>query len=171
MLTYKLKRSQRKTLAIRITGELEIVVYAPLRLNKTEIDAFVDKNQSWINNNLAKQRLYNQKHPPLSPAQIKELKEMAAQYIPPKVAFYSSLMELVPAAVKINQAKTRYGSCSGKNSLNFSCFLMQYPLEAIDYVVVHELAHIAYKNHSKDFYALVSSVLPDYQERRQLLKQ
>ena len=47
---------------------------------------------------------------------------------------------------------------------------MLYPNEAIDYVVVHELAHIKHHNHSKDFYSLISEYLPDYKDREKLLK-
>lgn len=57
-----------------------------------------------------------------------------------------------------------------KNGLCFSWRLMQYPPEAVDYVVVHELAHIVHKNHGNAFYALIGSVLPDYPARRALLR-
>ena len=78
-----------------------------------------------------------------------------------------------PAAspgIRITAARTRWGSCSGKNSLCFSLFLMRYPMEAIDAVVVHELAHIRHKNHGPDFYRLVEGTLPDYRQRIGLLK-
>ncbi|MBR7150378.1 MAG: M48 family metallopeptidase, partial [Oscillospiraceae bacterium] len=65
---------------------------------------------------------------------------------------------------------TRFGSCSGKNALSFSWRLMQYPMEAVDYVVVHELAHIREHNHSSAFYAIVERYLPDWRERAALLK-
>ena len=79
-------------------------------------------------------------------------------------------MGVTPTGLKITTARKRYGSCSGKNSLCFSCFLMQYPDEAVDLVVVHELCHIKVKNHSRDFYTLLEQFLPDYKERRKLLK-
>ena len=79
-------------------------------------------------------------------------------------------MGVTPTGLKITTARKRYGSCSGKNSLCFSCFLMRYPEEAIDLVVVHELCHIKVKNHSRDFYALLEQYLPDYKERKKLLK-
>ena len=72
--------------------------------------------------------------------------------------------------VKITTAQKRYGSCSGKNSLCFSCFLMRQPEAAIDLVVVHELCHIREKNHGPAFYALLARYLPDYKERKKLLK-
>ncbi len=71
-------------------------------------------------------------------------------------------MGVKPTAVKINSARTRYGSCSGRNSLNFSLFLMDKDDEFIDYVVVHELAHIKHHNHSKAFYEFVEKFIPDY---------
>lgn len=62
------------------------------------------------------------------------------------------------------------GQLLRKNSLCFSLFLMCYPMEAIDAVVVHELAHIRHKNHGPDFYRLVEGTLPDYRQRIGLLK-
>ena len=101
---------------------------------------------------------------------MEELRRRAREYLPARVEHFSRIMGLVPAAVRITAAKPRFGSCSGKNSICFSCRLMQYPDAAVDYVVVHELAHIVHKNHGKDFYRLVASVLPDYRERRALLR-
>ena len=79
-------------------------------------------------------------------------------------------MGLTPTSVKITSAKTRFGSCSSKNALCFSLYLCLYPSEAIDYVVVHELAHIKHKNHSREFYDFVASVMPDYKEREKIVK-
>ena len=79
-------------------------------------------------------------------------------------------MGLAPAAVKITAARTRFGSCSSQNTLCFSLYLMQYPSEAIDAVVVHELCHMRHRNHSGAFYAEVERWLPDYRAREALLK-
>ena len=79
-------------------------------------------------------------------------------------------MDVRPTGLKITTARKRYGSCSGKNSLCFSCFLMDCPEEAIDLVVVHELCHIREKNHGPRFYALLGQYLPDYKERKKLLR-
>lgn len=59
----------------------------------------------------------------------------------------------MPTGLHITAARTRWGSCSGKNSLCFSLFLMRYPPEAIDAVVVHELAHIRHKTTARSFTA------------------
>ena len=74
----------------------------------------------------------------------------------------------VSAYVKINSAKKRYGSCSGTNNLNFSLYLMDKDERFVDYVVVHEIAHIKHHNHSKDFYKFVEKFMPDYKERMKL---
>lgn len=80
-------------------------------------------------------------------------------------------MGLYPMGVRITAARHRFGSCSADNRLCFSLLLMQYPPEAIDYVVVHELAHIRHKHHQAAFYNLVAIVLPDWKSCRKLLKE
>lgn len=90
--------------------------------------------------------------------------------MPERVDYYSRLMNVKPTGIKITSAKKRFGSCSGKNSICFLYYLMLYPKEAVDYVVVHELAHVRHHNHSKDFYNFVSEFMPDYKEREKLLK-
>ena len=80
-------------------------------------------------------------------------------------------MGLTPTGIRITSARTRFGSCSGKNSICFSWRLMLYPPEAIDYVVVHELAHIRHHDHSPAFYALVERYMSDWRDRMKLLKE
>jgi len=87
-----------------------------------------------------------------------------------KVLDFAKRMEVEPHAVKINGAKTRWASCSGKKSLNFSWRLMMAEDDVVDYVVVHELAHITELNHSERFWAIVRGMLPDYMERQKRLK-
>jgi len=169
-MEYTLKRSKRKTLSLQVTPELTVLVRAPMRVAKRDIERFVGAHHDWILEHMEEQRRYNEAHPAPTEAETDLLRKRAKEIIPERVARYAAVMELTPAAVKITAAKTRYGSCSGKNSLNFSCLLMRYPLEAVDYVVVHELAHIVHKNHGREFYALVESVLPDWKTRRALLK-
>ena len=106
----------------------------------------------------------------LSESEIRELKKKAREYIPNRVEHFANIMGVTPSNVSINQAKTRFGSCNSKKRLNFSCNVMRYPNEAIDYVIVHELAHIKELNHSKRFWDIVASVMPDYKARQRILK-
>lgn len=95
---------------------------------------------------------------------------LAEVVIQKRVAYYSLRMGLTPRCVKVNGAKKRWGSCSSENSLNFSWRLVLAPYAAVDYVVVHELAHIAQHNHSARFWQVVARELPDYKSRIDLLQ-
>jgi len=111
----------------------------------------------------------------LSPEEIKAAciriyKKLAKQDLNEKVQRFAELLSVQPLAVKVNTAKTRWGSCSARKSLNFSWRLIMADDSVIDYVVVHELAHLLELNHSKRFWAIVISILPDYKERQKQLK-
>lgn len=167
---YAIIRSDRRTLALEISDEAKLIVRSPRRCPKAYIEDFVEKHENWIDSHIEKQRLRVESRPILSEGDISELINRANTTLPPLASFYGNLMGLKPAGVKINKAQKRFGSCNSKNILHFSYRLMLYPKEAIEYVVVHELSHIVHKNHGKEFYALIKSVLPDYKKRESLLK-
>ncbi|MDR2610326.1 MAG: M48 family metallopeptidase [Clostridiales Family XIII bacterium] len=113
--------------------------------------------------------------PGFTPEQIKQAvvriyRLLSKRYFTERVAHYSELMGVAPTVLRISGAKTRWGSCSAKKSLNFSWRLALADDEVIDYVVVHELAHIRELNHSPRFWAIVAGVLPDYKKRQARLK-
>lgn len=97
-------------------------------------------------------------------------KIIAKKYIKERISYFSKQMNVKPTAVRITSAKTRWGSCSGKNSVNFSWKLIMADDETIDYVIVHELAHIKQHNHSKKFWSIVESIIPDYKTKKEKLK-
>lgn len=169
-MDYTLIRSSRRTMALEITRDGRLLVRAPQRASQAVIDRFVASHADWIAAHLEKQRQRAQAHPPLTEDELAALRQKARDILPGRVAHYAEWMGVTPTGIKITGAKTRFGSCSAKNSLCFSLYLMAYPDAAIDYVVVHELAHIRHKNHSPAFYAEVAKVMPDYRERRKLLK-
>ncbi len=170
MIEYRLVRSKRKSLAIEVKPSLEVVVRAPLFVTDAQIKGFVDSRREWLEKAIERVRERRESCTPLTDKEISELKKAAREYIPKRLSEYSAIMNLKPSGVKITSARTRFGSCSGKNSLCFSYLLMQKPKEAVDYVIVHELAHIKHKNHGKRFYALVEKYMPDYRERNKLLR-
>lgn len=170
MMNYKLIRTKRKTIGISVDDSLNVIVRAPYFMPKDAIDKCVKSNIPGIQKAVERKRNYIERFNSYSSGDISLLKERAKKIIFPKVEYYSKIMGVFPGGVKITSAKKRFGSCSSKNSICFSCYLAEYPEEAIDYVVVHELAHITEKNHSKRFYSLVNEVLPDYKSREALLK-
>jgi len=87
-----------------------------------------------------------------------------------RVQFFGQRMSLQPSAVKVSRAKTRYGSCSSRGSLNFCWRILLAPKFIADYIIVHELAHLVHLNHSKAFYAVVEGELPDYRNAQSWLR-
>lgn len=167
---YTVIRSSRKTIAMQLTRDGKIIVRAPRRCPKTYIESFVKKHEDWALKSLESFGQYAENHPEPDEAQRAALTEKAKAILPGRVEHYAQIMGVQPTGIRITSAKTRFGSCSYKNSLCFSWRLMQFPDEAIDYVVVHELAHIVHKNHGPEFYALIASVMPDYKKRWAMLK-
>jgi len=167
---FEIIRSERRTLALEITDNAKILVRAPRHCPRAYIQSFVDNHADWIDSHMQKQRLRAQIRPQLSDEDCEDLIKRAKNEILPLVEYYAGIMRLSPTGIKITKATKRFGSCSSKNRLCFSFRLMQYPQAAIEYVVVHELAHLVHHNHGRDFYALIKSVLPDYKQRNKLLK-
>ena len=171
-LDYKLIRSKRKTISLQITDD-GLLVKAPLRASRREIERVIAEHRSWIDKKLA---LHDQAAAQarqkglLSPADIRNLAEQARTYIPARVAHYAPLLGVRPGRITIRNQKTRWGSCSTKGNLNFNCLLMLTPPEVIDSVVVHELCHLLEMNHSDRFYRHVLRVYPDYYKHHAWLK-
>jgi predicted metal-dependent hydrolase len=94
----------------------------------------------------------------------------AKQILNERVKLYASQYGLQYKKIGITSARTRWGSCSADGSLNFSWRLILAPLEAVDYVVVHELVHTVFHNHSRRFWKRVERIMPDYRERRKWLR-
>ncbi|MCD7773959.1 MAG: M48 family metallopeptidase [Clostridiales bacterium] len=168
----KIIKSKRKTIAIEVTNAGEVIVRAPEHCSREFINSFIEKNREWIEKSLAKVeeiRIQDEKYR-ISPEMEQKFKYAAMAYIPQLVAYWSSIMGLSPTGVKITSAQKRFGSCNSQNGLCFSYRIMAYDKREVDYVIVHELAHIKYKNHSKDFYALIEKYLPDYRESEKILR-
>lgn len=96
---------------------------------------------------------------------------IAKEALIPRVQTLSEQTGLMITAVKINSAKTRWGSCSAAKSVNLSHRLIAADPRLIDYVIIHELCHTVHMDHSHDFYRLVENFLPDYKERERGLKE
>lgn len=169
-MNYEIIRSNRRTVSLEITADCRVLVRAPLRIGGPDIEKFVQSHSRWLDEHMARAQSRAQAHPEPSATERAVLLEKARADLPARVTRFAAVMGLTPAGVRITDARRRFGSCSAQNRLCFSWRVMQYPDEAVDYVVVHELAHIAQKNHGPDFYRLVESVLPDWKRRQSLLR-
>ena len=169
-MEYTLIYGKRKTLSLTVQPDCTVLVKAPTGYPQAEIARFVQAHEQWIVRATARQKQRAEAENALTEKRIQELRTLAEVEIPRRVEYFAKQMGVQPTDIKITSAKTRFGSCSAKDSLCFSWRLMLYPPEAIDYVVVHELAHIKEKNHAPAFYKVVASVLPDYKAREKLLK-
>lgn len=210
MVDYTLIRARRRTAAIQIQKDGQVVVRAPMRLPKKEIERFLQEKESWI---LAQQQRMRQRQqrreqfalsdgrlpllgkffpleqtdsakpsyqdgvfclPRGGEEQLRQqaqllYRQIAREELTRRVAFYAPKLGVQPTGLRINGAKGRWGSCSGKNSLNFSWRLMLAPEHCVNYVVVHELCHILHHDHSAAFWREVERFFPDWREcRRQL---
>ena len=168
-MEYTVIYSKRRTLCLQIKGDYTILVKAPYGISQEKIASFVSSHKGWIEKAIgrleSKPKIDN-----LTKEEILNLKKQTQEIITPIIELYSKKMDVSPLGVSINSAKTRFGSCSSKKKLNFSCRLALYPLPAIEYVCVHELAHLYEMNHSKKFWQIVEKYLPDYKSRKAMLK-
>ncbi|MGE4283843.1 MAG: M48 family metallopeptidase [Clostridia bacterium] len=94
----------------------------------------------------------------------------AQEKIGERVAYYSHKLNKTPKNIKIKEQKKRWGSCSSLGNLNFNWKCIMAPASVLDYLVVHEMCHLFHMNHSKDFWNMVASILPDYKQRKEWLK-
>jgi len=97
-------------------------------------------------------------------------RRQAMTYLTGRVAIFSLSLGVLPRGLRVGQARHRWGSCSPENRLSFPWRLILAPPDVIDYVVVHELAHIREKSHAPAFWALVAAVSPRFQTHRRWLK-
>lgn len=168
-MQYSVIYSDRKTVTLTVKNG-DVIIKAPKRVKKSEILKIIDKHREWIEKAVVKEKQKREKYENLTEAEIKALKKEAKKYLSEKCEYFASIMGLSYNRITITSAKTRFGSCSSSKNISFSYRLMLYPEPAREYVVVHELAHLKEMNHSNRFYAIIEKILPDYKERKKLLK-
>ena len=167
-ITYKTIKSDRKTIAIQIMPEGNVVVRCPRRMRSDDIKRFVESKSGWIEKHLA---ACNPIEPSkLSEKEISKLREKARHLVTQRVKYYAPIIGVPYGQIAIRTQRTRWGSCSSKGNLNFNCLLALVPPDVLDYIVVHELCHRKELNHSERFWTEVGKVLPDYRIRKKWLK-
>lgn len=160
MISYKLEQKNIKNLYIRIKDNT-VIVTAPKKMKQKTIDEIVQKKSKWISNKLKEEK---------EQLEDKYNKEEFIEIIKENVNDLTKQTGLYPNKVRIREIKYAWGSCSSKKNITINMKLIKYDIEIIRYVILHELCHIRYMNHSKEFWELVKMYMPNYNEIRKKLK-
>lgn len=170
-ISYQWIRSRRKTIAIQIDRNGQVILRTPYGITKRQAEKFLDEKKDWILKNIRQVENRKTDQIMISEEQRREGIERAKRIFPERTAYFALSMGVDYGRITIREQKTRWGSCSSKGNLNFNWKLILLAPELLDYVVVHELAHRREMNHSKNFWKIVEAELPDYRERRRRLKE
>ena len=184
LVTVKLeKRRNIKHVYLRVLNPNLIQIKTNIYYTLYDAKDLIEKKMTWIENSIVRleeksinedEFLYLGVRKKLEDFKIKNIdtfyKKEIVKYLPNLVDIYSKKMNLFPTSLKYRKNKRTWGSCNYKNGLNFNILLMKFPIELMEYVVIHELAHIKHKNHSKKFWDLVEEFCPDYKQREKIFK-
>ena len=147
-ISYQWIRSHRKTIAIQIDRNGQVILRTPYWITKRQAEKFLDEKKEWILKNI--RRVENRKTDEIliSEEQRREGIERAKRIFPERTAYFALRMGVDYGRITIREQKTRWGSCSSKGNLNFNWKLILVAPDILDYVVVHVLAHSREMNHS-----------------------
>jgi len=168
---YTLKRSARvRYLRLEISCADGLVVTAPKRLDLLAIEKFIASKADWVLTRLD----YFMRHP-RQPSlgrgrrDYLQYKEAAREMVDIKLAQFNDHYRFNYKQVKIKNQRSRWGSCSRRGNLNFNYKISKLPAPLADYIIAHELCHLAEFNHSKKFWSLLAETMPDWRSRRKEL--
>ena len=155
-------RARRVLISVRATGAVRLSF--PRGVSQKRALAFLDEKAEWIE--AARERLARKRAalPPQLPseerkARVEELRRAAKADLPGRIARLSEATGLKYEKLSIRASHTKWGSCSGRNHISLSLFLMTLPEHLRDYVIIHELCHTVHHNHSPRFHALVDRLV------------
>ena len=168
-IPYQVIRSNRKTIAIQIKPDGQVVVRCPKRARVEEVRRFVESKADWIEKHLENKRFQNVTK--YKPEEVALLREKARKLVTDRVKYYAPIIGVTYGRIAIRTQHTRWGSCSGKGNLNFNCLLALVPPDVLNYVVVHELCHRKELNHSEKFWKEVERIVPDFKVQRKWLRE
>ena len=179
ILSYTLIRSKRKSIGFEVKTGGEIIIRIPLYATMSQVLPIIEERGEWIYRMYLKQKnkpdakalRQAERDDPRTAYLEKKYRAAAKRYIYERVEYYLPITGGHYSSIRISDPKTRWGSCSSNGTLSFSWRLMLAPPRVLDYVVIHELCHLTYMDHSKLFWKKVESIDPDYKEHRRWLKE
>lgn len=161
-LNYEIKYSKIKNIYIQIKDG-KVIVKAPKRVSKKEIEKIIQQKSEWIQKSLEKENKKQEKEPQYTKEEFKNIVEKNANELIKETG-------LVPNKITIKQIKYAWGSCTSKKNITINLELIKYSQQAIRYVILHELCHIKHMNHSKEFWNLVEKYMPEYKKIKKEFK-
>lgn len=162
-IPYILIKENIKNLYIQIKDG-KVIVKAPKNFSQKQIEAIVREKQTWIEKSLQKSIKREEREEQYSQEEfIKVVEKISNELI--------SITGLKPNRIKLKQINYAWGSCSSKKNIAINQKLICYSKHAIRYVILHELCHLKYMNHQKEFWNLIESYMPDYKEAKKELKE
>ena len=155
-------RARRITLSVRASGEVRLTY--PRFASREQALAFYEAKRAWVERALQRVRERQQAMPPAASeeeqrAEIERLRRLAKEDLPPRIARLSQQTGLRYTKLSIRAARTKWGSCSSRNAISLSLFLMQLPEALRDFVILHELCHTVHHNHSPRFHDLLDRLV------------
>lgn len=172
-ITYIIQKSRRRSISVSVMTDNRVLVKAPYGTSECTVQEFLLSKKDWITKHLEKQNREEAKAESLgllSADEIKQIKKQARKIIPQRVEYWANKIGVTYGRIAIRLQSSRWGSCAQNGNLNFNCLLVLMPGEILDSVVVHELCHRKHMNHSKEFYAEIDRVFPDYKRCNKWLK-
>lgn len=171
--------SDKKNISIQVKEDATVHVRVPFYTSVCSAQSFAEEKKDWIRANVEKLRLrLADAFVPLSPVQQKQAEALKKRFLnaariffPKRCAELQKLTGGTYRKISVRNQKTRWGSCSQTGTLSFNYRLMMAPPAVIDYVIVHELCHLTYLNHSGAFWNKVADVMPDYAACRRWLRE
>ena len=155
---YKIIRSKRKTIAIKVCDDGSVIIKAPRFASKAQIYSFINTKTDWIKKTQKKVKERGARLATvgkLTETELKELVAAAKEHIPERVAYFAPAVGVKYGKITIRKQRSRWGSCSSRNDLSLSLHLMKLPDRLIDYILIHELCHTLHRNHGPAFHALL----------------
>ena len=166
------KNKLSKGIKITLKSDCSLLVTHPWFISQKKAEKFLVKNEDWVLKNL--EIFKNKKVSNLlnwgTRKDYLRNKERARSLVEERIADINQIYNFSFNKIAIRDQKTRWGSCSSKNNLNFNYRILFLPDDLVDYLIVHELCHLKEMNHSQKFWELVALGVPDYREKSKKLK-
>lgn len=178
-IDYTIVRSKRRSIGFEVRPGGKITVRIPMRASVNTVKEIIEDKKDWLYEMYLKQKdkidtdslREAERNDPRTAYLEKKYRQAAKRYIYERVEYYIEMIGGHYSSIRIGDQKTRWGSCSNNGTLSFSWRLMLAPPRVLDYVVIHEICHLTYMDHSKNFWDLLSVYDPDYKEHRKWLKE